>query len=348
MHKLAIYIASHIRYDDQLNRLNDAIKSVLNNKNQIFDICLSISYLEQYKTAVKNFLITLDNFNLEKTTPNKIYYISHNEQLFQMEHIHQLHLKFSENYNLLMFLDDDDTYHPRRIEIFLSEYIISEINPKVIGVREYSNNININSHNCNISEYWGYLIDIKLLNQFFQIVTETNNFHLLKHKYADMYFRNYLATYKFNDEIFITIKPNDLKSLNLNVDSLYNYNSHENQITKLKSVVNNNTDEKTINLIIKNLTISNFQLCTRQYYFDNILKFIKDKNIKEYIDDVTINLDNVFYQGIIYFKSIFKKILQQIHISKKNGRKIKIDYDNLIILINDINRLNAVLYHTYI
>ena len=98
-----------------------------------------------------------------------------------------------------MFCDDDDTYELTRVERF-NEYFNET--PTVAAIRENS----ISSHQT--PEYWAYGLVPSVLTEFYERMT--NNMKLLRHKFADVYFRNFLFLTK--GKLFVTF-----------TEPLYNY-----------------------------------------------------------------------------------------------------------------------------
>ena len=108
-----------------------------------------------------------------------------------MEHIYNL-LNEIHKYDLVMFCDDDDTYNEERVQVFVNYYIDGSAAAKsrFVGIRELLTN---NSKDPN-AEYWAYGLVPSIIIEFFDRMK--NDMNLLKHKFADMYFRNYLLLTK--------------------------------------------------------------------------------------------------------------------------------------------------------
>jgi hypothetical protein len=206
--KTAVLVPSHIYYSDQLERLDRCLKS-LRSQTSIPDIFVSISF--ENDTYKREFSKVLRNY------PSVTFKLS-SQQKFQMEHLFILsHL--IDDYDMIMFCDDDDTYLPIRVERFIECFKIikeqsSTYNMQFGGVREVDD-ININ----NIPEYWAYGIVPSLLIQFFKRIRGYEN--LMCHKFADMYFRNYLRQTGGNSIAFGLLSPSnsELKFYEYTIDN---------------------------------------------------------------------------------------------------------------------------------
>lgn len=283
MTKVAILISSHINYKGQLNFLDNCIKSLLVQTMIPKSIYISISFEnESYKTEFKTILKKYG----EILNPKIIFKIS-NEKKYQMEHLHNITSNIDvNNYDMLMFCDDDDTYHIQRIEMFVSAFNSGKImHPeKFSGVREriiLENGFNTYSE---FPEYWCYGIVPNAIIDFFNLFN--NDLILLKHNFGDMYFRHYLSKSK---KYYTWIGILDEKI----GFTLYNYNiDNPNSICgKIENGIGNKFD----NLIIKVLN------CNYDNDFHNM---IKDNEIKYNIN----KKDFIVLKYIFDFsKTLYKK-----------------------------------------
>lgn len=183
--KTAVLIPSHIHYQDQLLRLDACLES-LYSQTIVPDIFVSISFAN---TTYKRDFSTL----LRKYSNIKFKFSS--QQKFQMEHLKVLS-SFVSGYDMIMFCDDDDTYHRERVEIFMNLFKKYCTGNKFGGVRETKDDEDF-------PEYWGYGIKPYLLTLFFIRIKGFED--LMHHKFADMYLRNYLRTTGDKDIIFVLI-----------------------------------------------------------------------------------------------------------------------------------------------
>ena len=200
-----IFVPSHIHYDNQINLLSRCLTSLLNQTKKI-NIHVSLSYNKRYKTKI-------DKKILQKF--NNVSFMTHNKQLYQMEHIYELTKIYASKYDLIMFCDDDDTYKNIRVEKML--FIYDQCKDMIrCGVNE------LVESDKNIPEFWRYMIRSEILVDFFSRFKKKNQMMLLKHIYADMYLRIYLRKInmskneKIDNYIAIPVTNKD--------DELYQYN----------------------------------------------------------------------------------------------------------------------------
>jgi hypothetical protein len=193
--KTAVLIPSHIYYADQLGRLNTCLES-LYSQTVVPDIFVSISFAnDTYKSEFSTLLRKYPNVNFKVSAKQK----------FQMEHLYTLSLLVSD-YDMIMFCDDDDTYLPIRVEKFIEGFQTGKdqcdkTGIQFGGVREVKDVEDINDP----FEYWAYGIPPSLLIQFFKLIKGYED--LMRHKFADMYLRNYIKRTGGTSKIFATFVP---------------------------------------------------------------------------------------------------------------------------------------------
>lgn len=173
--RLVVIIPTHIHYKDQTERLRNCLIS-LYHQTILVDIIISVS--------CENNMYEKKFINMMRHFPTVQYYLMKN-RFYQMEHILNL-LPYVQKYTLVMFCDDDDTYDPDRAKVLFNAYLWAIDKKSVIGVKE----IGINEYSSNIQEYYSYAIKPKYLNLFFHRFGK--HLDLLKHKFADLYLRNFL------------------------------------------------------------------------------------------------------------------------------------------------------------
>ena len=286
MTKVAILIPCHIRYEGQIDLLDKCISSLLEQIMKPKSIYISISFENDiYKMGFKNILQ-----KYVKTTNPKINFKISKEKKHQMEHLHNIVSNIDVNdYDMLMFCDDDDTYHIERIYTFVSAFNYGKENSitgKYGGVREHielNDNYNNNDLIGTIPEYWCYGIVPSAIIEFFSFFKGAN-YMLLQHKFGDMYFRHYLRK---NSAYFEWTGIIDRDS----GYTLYNYNiKNPNSICgKIEGGIGNIYD----NLLLKVLD------CRSENHFNDIIK----QNKKLYnIDD---NLKQVFIHIYDFCKILY-------------------------------------------
>ena len=243
---VCVLIPSHICYENQITLLKKTINSLKIQTKQV-DILLSISFEnEEYR---KDFDIDKDDY---------VFTFISECRRYQMDHLFQL-LHLTDNYDLVFFCDDDDTFEPERVEmisILYSNCLENKIRNKTPGtLGGFIEIIDIEPQDA--PEYWCYAITPTLLKEFFHRFEQ--NFDLLNYDYGDMYFRNFLrlvngftyCSYRFE-------KP------------LYHHLIHENSICAKKLY---NTERYIRNVIIL------MTIC--MYNIEQILDKIKVFNITE-------------------------------------------------------------------
>ena len=259
--KVCVFIPCHIYYVEQIALLDRCLDSLI-HQTIIPDIYVSISLNDEFK---KLFSYILRKYS------ELVTFIFSKEQLYQMEHIYKL-TKYVSKYDMIMFCDDDDYYHKERVEIFIKSYMNSNLELKDFGgVKELDPE--------SYDEYWCYGLVPKILFDFFAIFEKHNMLELLKHKFGDMYFRNYLVTRVDINKSF--------GYMGITLDNhLYIYNNNNpNSITRslnntsTKEQIESNLIMKTIccdndnkfNDIISQISINEKQIFTTIYNFCKIL-----------------------------------------------------------------------------
>jgi hypothetical protein len=204
--KTAVLVPSHISYDDQLERLDTCLES-LSSQSVVPDIFVSISFAND--TYKRNFAALLRKY------PSVKFKLSP-QQRFQMEHLQILSLLVTD-YDMVMFCDDDDTYGEERVEKFVNTVEDMKRHCNVVGSK-FGGVLEVKNANVGDgpAEYWSYGIPPSLLTEFFNRCKGYQD--LLRHKFADMYLRDYLNNLGIKHIEFGKILP-DIEG----VSSSYNY-----------------------------------------------------------------------------------------------------------------------------
>jgi hypothetical protein len=259
MTRVAILIPCHISYEGQLGLLDKCITSLLEQIKLPKSIYISISFDNDiFKNDFKNILQKYGRI----TTPKITFKIS-KEKKHQMEHLHNISSNIDDNdYDMLMFCDDDDTYHIERVASFVTAFNYGKDNcaEKFGGVREHINLTNDNDPSLEIPEYWCYGIVPNAIIDFFSFFDD-KHYMLLQHKFGDLYFRHYLRkNSKYYEWVDIVDKKIGF--------TLYNYNiKNPNSICgKIDRGIGNIYDNLYNNLLTKVLD------CRSDSNFDNIMK----------------------------------------------------------------------------
>ena len=273
---VAILIASHINYKGQINLLDKCILSLLEQTLIPKSIYISLSFdNEIYK---KDFINILKKYY--KLLFPKINFKFCKEKMFQMEHLYNLISNFNmNNYDMLMFCDDDDTYKINRIEKFVYSFKYFKNMKNFGGVRELKKIKIINGiQHISNPEYWCYGIIPNVIVDFFNIF-KSFKYNILKHKFGDMYFRGYLRNNTKYCNWGGTVTESDINVEK--IELLYNYNiNNPNSICgKIQcGLTNNKFDELLIKMFNTDLhTNFNKMLNKNKNNIDKkSYKFLKD------------------------------------------------------------------------
>lgn len=210
--KIAVLVPSHIYYSDQIERLVKCLNSLC-GQTVIPDIIVSISFEnDTYKYELSNLIRNYPSVKFKFSA----------QQKFQMEHLLQLSQLVC-NYDMIMFCDDDDTYLPVRVEKFMDAFekmkeYCDKMNIEFGGVREVKNAKTFDE----APEYWAYGIPPSLLDNFFNRIMGYED--LMRHKFADMYLRNYLKRTGGESIMFATLVP-DISGVTMYEYTIDNPNS---------------------------------------------------------------------------------------------------------------------------
>ena len=285
MTKVAILIPCHIGYEGQTNLLDNCISSLLEQILKPKSIYISISFEnDTYKTGFKCILQKYG-----RTTNPKINFIISKEKKHQMEHLHNISSNISINdYDMLMFCDDDDTYHIERVFTFVNAFNHGKDNSitgKFGGVREHVDLTDKGvSPFLEIPEYWCYGIVPSAIVEFFTFFKGAY-YKLLQHKFGDMYFRHYLRKNSKYYE-WTGIVDRDFGF------TLYNYN-----ITNPNSIcgkIGRGIGNKYDNLLAKVLD------CRSESHFNDIIK--QNEEIYKIKDKLKQKLLYIYYFCKILYK----------------------------------------------
>lgn len=178
--RTCILIASHFHYENQSDYLFNCLFSLLNQENVDIKptIYVSISF--------ENDLYKQDFYKKIYNSPlfNDVNFVISDTQKYQMEHFYIL-TKYINDYDLVLFCDDDDTYVPLRVSIIIHIYKLGlQKFENINGIREVSDGNILDS-----PEYWCYGVKPSVLINFFNIFKD--DMDLLKNIFGDMFLRGY-------------------------------------------------------------------------------------------------------------------------------------------------------------
>lgn len=271
--KVCIIIASHISNPKRIGHLFECLSSLL-TQTIVVPIYLSISFDNK---ELQNQYATLFS-GIPQLHNTMLHTIVKTEKTPQMRHMDKLVHLIENKHEWVMFCDDDDTYEPQRVEIFINT-IVKSLNDiqqipdnQFVGIYE---SIDGKPHTEKRQEYWCYCVHIQLLIRFMEILKPYPD--VVDNKCCDVLFGEYLR--RLNSKMLYAI---------VNV-KLYNYRIEDNsdsitgEIKQLGNVVRKPMD----------VTPDNMEECAKD--LDNYL----DEHIDIYIHDtylrtiVGMDFDNI-------------------------------------------------------
>jgi len=249
-----VLVASHIRYDGQLNLLKECLTSLLEQTYKT-DIYVSISF--------KNDRFNEDFINIIQPLFKDVNFLLQNKRKYQLEHLKYLCIKINDmkKYDWVFFCDDDDTYSNNRVETFMN-FINNKNNNEIVIFKEKGKYDGIDEGRP-ILIYWLYVVKPDILLIFFTDFIKNDK--VLKDTNADYLLKAYLE--RCHDE------DNTIN------DILYIYNQSNNN-----SISNNKTDafkkllyynvvkfdENNDNVFIFNRKTNREHRLTKRDYIDNV------------------------------------------------------------------------------
>lgn len=212
--RTAVFVASHVTYDLQLQYLRECISSLLNQTTAV-DIYVSISYESKYESAVREL-------------PNKyvflpIKFVFRDTQTSQMNHVRLLTNEFAHNHKLIMFCDDDDTYEPHRVELF-DRHNQTTYDGVLYEAENENANASINASNFKLNEFWRCAMSPEHLCQFFDLFQTDVQKSYLNGPYADLLLVAFLK--RLGKRIYCVWRSNE----KCGPGPLYNYHKHNESV----------------------------------------------------------------------------------------------------------------------
>jgi hypothetical protein len=191
-----IIIASHISNKKRISYLMECLKSLLQQSIPI-SIYLSISFDSK---ELQTLFATI--YSEQKHLHHDLLYIwVKHEKTPQMRHMEQLLPLIETKHQWIMFCDDDDTYEPDRVYIFLQTIVncleqirhIALPSKQLAGVYESTFG---KQHKEQRHEFWCYCVHVSMLQRFMKVLREYPD--ILDHKCCDVLFGEYLR--RLNDD----------------------------------------------------------------------------------------------------------------------------------------------------
>jgi hypothetical protein len=266
--KVGVIVPCHIKYNLQFTYLVKCLLSLQNQTHKpIIVVGISFANKEEY-LFFKDVVFPIFK--------NKVIFIVQKKQTYQMIHIYHC-LQKLRKCDLIMFCDDDDYFIPNRVETFVN---LKQENTNSKIIREI-----IPGHNEE-SEYWCYGLEPCVLDNFYE--RSKTNMHFLRHKFGDMYLRNFLLyVQNYGDILTFTAKT-----------PLYVYNT-ENENSIIRTIKRKKEDfekngvvdyeeliDQYILTIINNDTKKN-DIMKNEILTEEIIKnFIKENEIRLFCIDL--------------------------------------------------------------
>lgn len=269
-----IIIPSHISHISRINLLMNSLTS-LEQQTYKIPVYLSISF--ETPTFQQIFEKTLKTRNINQETNNTFI---QNAKTPQYRHIEILYKKLRKEYKWFFFCDDDDTYNPSRVHVFMN-YIqaldltqdptLKNKNPLFAGIYESQDK---KTHQEQYYEYWSYCVHTNILDRFYKDIYNYDE-SLLDHVLCDIVFATYLRKLP-PTFVFVPIPENNYnyirneKSMTGIVKTLNQ--SKENPQHREKSHIDDLNDHYKNNL--HHLSNSMFMLALWDYTFEDALQKI--------------------------------------------------------------------------
>jgi hypothetical protein len=181
-----IVIASHISNPKRIDHLMECLASLM-EQTVVIPVYLSISFeTEHLNLAFAEEFITHPEFHNEL-----IYLYVKTEKTPQMRHINDLYPVLKQNYHWMMFCDDDDTYHPKRVETFIHyiNHLTTTLTDPTTLTGIYESPLQ-KDHKERRHEYWCYCVRLSIFERFMNIITQYPD--VLDNKCCDVLFAEFL------------------------------------------------------------------------------------------------------------------------------------------------------------
>jgi hypothetical protein len=203
-------------------------------------------------------------------------------------------------HNWVMFCDDDDTYEPHRVQVFINTIIKGLNDIQKIPDNQFAGiyeSIDGKPHTEKRQEYWCYCVHIDLLIRFMDILKPYPD--VIDNKCCDVLFGEYLR--RLNNNLLYAII--DLK--------LYNYRIDDNSDSITGEI------KQTSHIVRKpmNVTAENMEECAK-----DLDKYL-DSNIDIYLHDtylrtiVGMDFDNILKHEFMIEYNVLKLVKKE-HMQK--------------------------------
>lgn len=184
--------ASHMDHSMRLDRFKIMIQSWATQTIKI-PLCIIMSYeTEELKNQAETLCNEIVRLNADLTltlfmSKNKRPQFMHYAKLLEV-----LKSRIDMDQHWIMFTDDDDTWHPSRVEAYQKSLL--KATSTMIFLKNVLTSCSIERGQCP-DEYVHYIVKVTALEHFMQSADKD----LLAHKYADMYLGRFLAFNQYTD-----------------------------------------------------------------------------------------------------------------------------------------------------
>jgi len=184
-----IIIASHISNPKRITHLLECLHSIT---AQTFPVATYLSISFETQELHNQFAEEFSKTPESKST--LLFLFIKPSKTPQMRHMYELLPYIEEKHSWILFSDDDDTYEPNRVEIFLQNisYCLDKVeaeapSKRFVGVYESTFG---KDHREQRHEFWCYGIHLHVLQNFMDKVSPYSD--ILDHKCCDVLFGEYL------------------------------------------------------------------------------------------------------------------------------------------------------------
>ena len=306
-----IFIASHISNIKRLSFLKESLYSLFNQTMREYTIHLSISF--ETEILRETFISKIVNDEMIVNKQTTFFYYIRNKKTPQMRHFQLLSKEIESKYDTtstqpkwVLFCDDDDTYHPDRLHVFLSKinecYTSMDKNAidrnYLVGIYE---SIFGKNHKEQRHEYWCYCL---LYTYFVEFLNKIEPYEdIIDNICCDILLGEYLRRTR-NQRLFSRIEQ-----------PLYNYRRDE---TNNDSVTGDITDKQT-KIHIANppdkddVAIIDYILTWNEYLNENLHIYLHDTFLKTVIGwDLENILKSEFRYDYPYLEYVDCKHIEEI------------------------------------
>jgi len=293
--KVCIIIASHISNPKRIGHLIECLSSLL-KQTIVVPIYLTISF--ENKDLQNQYALLFSEITF--LHDDKLHTIIRTTKTPQMRHMELLLPIIEKKHNWVMFCDDDDTYEPHRVQVFINTIIKGMNDIQSIQDKQFAGiyeSIDGKPHTEKRQEYWCYCVHIDLLIRFMEILKPYPD--VIDNKCCDVLFGEYLR--RLNNNLLYAII--DLK--------LYNYRIDDNSDSITGEI------KQTSHIVRKpmNVTAENMEECAK-----DLDKYL-DSNIDIYLHDtylrtiVGMDFDNILKHEFMIEYNVLKLVKKE-HMQK--------------------------------